>query len=130
LCAAGACVLLLAIGLPVLLTAAYQEAFTARVVDLRHWLLPLASLLLALCGYLAGAYAMLAPRRYSVAVVVLPMLFLFARADGTMALALQLVVLAWLALLVAIAFKSDLDQAPRHPGAEVATALAFSAVVS
>src|SRR5690606_40308535 len=51
LCAAGACVLLLAIGLPVLLTAAYQEAFTARVVDLRHWLLPLASLLLALCGY-------------------------------------------------------------------------------
>ena len=123
LCAAGGCVLLLAVALPVLLTAAYQEAFTARVVDLRHWLLPLASLLLALCGYLAGAYAMLAPRRYSVAVVVLPMLFLFARADGTMALALQLVVLAYLAVLVAIAFKPDLDQAPRHPGAVVATAL-------
>src|SRR5690606_39604163 len=51
LCAAGACVLLLAIGLPVLLAAAYQVAFTARVVDMRHWLLPLSSLLLALCGY-------------------------------------------------------------------------------
>ena len=123
LCAAGACVLLVAIALPVVLTAAYQELFTARVVDLRHWLLALASLLLAVCGYLAGCYAMLAPRRYSVAVVVLPMLFLFAQADGVMALAVQAVVLAYLVVLVAIAFKPDLDQAPRRPGAVVATAL-------
>ena len=82
LCSAGAGVLLLVVGLPVLLIAGYQEAFTARVVDLRHWLLPLAALLVACCGYLAGAYAMLANRRYSAAIVVLPVLLLFASASG------------------------------------------------
>src|SRR3546814_3120097 len=44
LCAAGAGVLLLAVALPVALIAIYQETLTARVVDMRHWLLPLASL--------------------------------------------------------------------------------------
>src|SRR5690606_31293319 len=85
LCAAGVCAVLVAVALPVALIAAYQAAMTARIVDLRHWLLPVASLLLATCGYLAGAYAVLAPWRYSSAVVVLPTLFLFAHAHGVMA---------------------------------------------
>lgn len=120
---AGAVVLLLAVALPIALIASYQETLTARVVDLRHWLLPLAAFLLALCGYLAGAYAMLANRRYSVAVVMLPTLFLFAQAVGIAAIAVQLTVLMYLVVLVGIAFRPDLGEAPRGVGAVVATAL-------
>lgn len=123
LCGAGAAVLLLAIALPIALIATYQETLTARVVDMRHWLLPVAALLLALCGYFAGAYAMLANRRYSVAVVMLPTLFLFAQADGVAAIAVQLVVLLSLVVLVGIAFKPDLGEPPRGFGPVVATAL-------
>ena len=123
LCAAGAVVCLLAIALPIVLVATYQETLTARVVDLRHWLLPIAALLLALCGYLAGAYVMLANRRYSVAVVMLPTLFMFAQADGVAAIAVQLVVLAYLVVLVGIAFKPNLGEPPRGVGPTVASAL-------
>lgn len=127
LCGAGAALLCVAVFLPILLVAGYQELLTARVVDLRHWLLPLAAFLLAVCGYLAGAYAMLANRRWSVAVFLLPTLLLFAQAHGVRALALQLVVLAWLALLVGIAFRPNLGEAPRRPGALLATALPVQA---
>lgn len=123
LCSAGVVVCLLAVALPIALIATYQDTLTARVVDLRHWLLPLAALLLALCGYLAGAYAILANKRYSVAVVMLPALFLFAQADGVAAIAVQLVVLAYLVVLVGIAFKPNLGEPPRGIGPTVATAL-------
>ncbi len=123
LCGAGAVVLLVAVALPIAIIASYQETLTARVVDVRHWLLPVAALLIALCGYLAGAYAMLADRRYSVAVLMLPILFMFAQADGVAAIAVQAVVLLSLVVLVAIAFKPDLGAPPRGVGAVVATAL-------
>ena len=123
LCGAGSVVLALAIALPILAVAGYQEAFTARVVDTRHWLLPLAALLIAACGYLAGAYAMLANRRHSAAAALLPMVFMFSQAPGLAALAVQALVLLALAVLVGIAFKPQLDEAPRHPLAVAATAL-------
>ena len=123
LCGAGAVVVLLAIALPIALIATWQETLTPRVVDVRHWLLPVAALLLALSGYLSGAYAMLADRRYSVAVVMLPVFFTFSQAHGLGALAVQSVVLLVLVVLVAIAFKPDLAAPPRSAGAVVATAL-------
>lgn len=123
LCGGGALLLLAAIALPMLLVAGYQEAFTARVVDLRHWLLPLAAWQVACCGYLAGAYAMLADRRHSAAAGLLPMLLLFAQAHGAAALAVQALVLLALAGLVAIAFKPDLSAPPRGLLRTVATAL-------
>ncbi len=123
LCAAGAVVLAVAIALPILATAGYQEALTARVVDVRHWLLPLAALLIAACGYLAGAYAMLANRRYSAAAALLPAVFMFSHAPGLAALAVQAIVLLALAVLVGIAFKPQLDEPPRRPLAVAATAL-------
>ena len=123
LCGAGAALLALALALPILAVAGYQELLTARVVDLRHWLLPLAALLVACCGYLAGAYAVLANRRYSAAAAMLPAVFLFAHASGFAALAVQVLVLAFLAVLVGIAFKPQLDETPRHPLALAATAL-------
>lgn len=123
LCAAGGALLLVAVALPIVLVATYQETLTARVVDLRHWLLPLAALLIAWCGYLAGAYAMLANRRYSAAVAILPVLFLFSQASGLGFIGMQGVVLLFLAGLVAIAFKPDLSAPPRGLLPMVATAL-------
>ena len=120
---AGGVLLLFAIVLPVVLVAGYQQAFTARVVDLSHWMLPVAALLITCCGYLAGAYAMLANRRYSLAVFMLPNLFLYAYASGAAALAVQGVVLLYLVGLVAAAFKPDLETPPRGTVAVVATAL-------
>lgn len=123
LCGAGGVVLAVAIALPILAVAGYQEALTARVVDARHWLLPVAALLIAACGYLAGAYAMLANRRYSAAAGMLPVVFMFSHAPGVAALAVQAIVLVSLAALVAIAFKPQLDEPPRNPLAVAATAL-------
>lgn len=123
LCGAGGVLLFVAVAVPILVVAGYQETMTARVVDLRHWLLPVAALLIACCGYLAGAYAMLADRRYSAAVFVLPNLFMYAQASGLAMLALQGTVLLVLAGMVAVAFKPDLSAPPRGFAATVATAL-------
>jgi len=121
--AAGALVLLVAVALPIAIIATYQETLTARVVDLRHWLLPVAALLIGLCGYLAGAYAMLPGRRHAWAVFLLPNLLLYAVASGPAMLGLQAVVLLLLAGLVAIAFKPDLGAPPRGFVATATTAL-------
>ncbi len=129
LCGAGGVLLAVAVALPIAAIAVYQEALTARVVDLRHWLLPVAALLIAACGYLAGAYAMLANRRYSAAAALLPAAFMFSHAPGAGALAVQAIVLLSLAVLVGIAFKPQLDQPPRHPLAVAATALPVQVAV-
>ncbi len=124
---AGAMLLFVAVALPIALVALYQDSMTARVVDLRHWLLPLAAWLIALIGYVAGCHAMVANRRYSFAVVVLPVLLMFAQASGLAMLALQLTILAFLVVLVAIAFRPDPLLPPRRFAAAVATALPVQA---
>lgn len=120
---AGAVVLLLAVALPIVLVAMYQETLTPRVVDLRHWLLPVAGCLIALSGYLAGAYAMVGDRRYSFAGFLLPNLFMYSQASGIAMLGVQLVAIAFLAVLLAIAFKPDPTAASRNPLAVLAVAL-------
>ncbi len=121
----GACavLLLVAAALPIVVVAFYQDTMTARVVDVRHWMLPLASWLLAVCGYVCGAYAMVANRRYSFAIAILPAIFMFAIATGWAAIAVQVVVLAYLLVLLAIAFRADPAQPAQHPAAMIATAL-------
>jgi hypothetical protein len=113
-----AAALLLAVGvlLPMLVVAGWQEAMTARVVDTRHLWLAFSGWLVAMCGYLAGAYAMLANRRYAVAGFIFLAGLCVAAASGLAAIAVQLIALAWLAAMVLVSFKPDLLAAPRGAG--------------
>ncbi len=120
---AGAVLLFVAAALPIALVALYQDTMTARVVDLRHWMMPIAGWLIALIGYAAGAYAMIGNRRHSFAVLVLPMLLMFAQASGVAMLGLQVTLLAVLVGLVAIVFRPDPVAVPRSFAATAATAL-------
>ena len=120
---AGTLLLLLAVAVPIALVAMYQETMTARVVDLRHWLLPLAAWLIAGSGYLAGAYAMVGNRRYSFAAFLVPNLFMYSQASGIAMLGVQLVAIAFLMVLLAIAFKPDPAAQSRNPVAVLAVAL-------
>ncbi len=120
---AGCLTLVLAIAVPILLIAAGQAGMTARVVDLRHWLLPLAASFIAVCGYLAGGLAMLGNRRWSACGLVFLMLLVVAEASGWMVLLVQALATLWLAVLVAIAFKPDLAAPPRSALGMAAMAL-------
>ena len=112
---AAALLLLVGVLLPLLAIAGWQEAMTARPLDTRHLWLLLSAWLLSVCGYLAGAYALVANRRYSIAGFILLVGLCFASATGLSAIALQLLVLAWLAAMVLVAFRPDATAPPRGP---------------
>jgi hypothetical protein len=126
---AGLAWLAVAVALPVLLAAAYQAGLTARVVDLRHWLLPLAAWSLAACGYLAGACCMLGRPRSAVAALVLLLVPLASQASGAWALLMQVFAMAWLAAMAVASFKPDLSAPPRSLGATVLLALPLQMAV-
>jgi len=112
---AGAAMLLLAIAvlLPLLIVITAQSTLTARVVDLRHWGLPLAAWTIACICYLAAACAMLAPRRLALFALVPISVLLFSKTSGIWALLLQSLVLVWLGAMLAALFKPDLSAPPR-----------------
>ncbi|MGH8075926.1 MAG: hypothetical protein ACREPE_01185 [Lysobacter sp.] len=119
---AGAALLAVAILLPMVVVATWQEVMTARVVDTRHLLLVLSALLVALCGYLAGGCTMLGNKRYSACALVFLLLLFFSNATGLGAIAVQLLVLVWLATMIVFAFKPDLAEPPRRAAGVIATA--------
>ena len=111
---AAAALLLVGVLLPMLAIAGWQEGMTARPLDTRHLWLALSGWLVSLCGYLAGAYALLANRRHSIAGFILLAGLCFASASGLAAIAVQLIVLAWLVAMVLVAFKPDATAPPRN----------------
>jgi hypothetical protein len=111
---AGAALLALGVLLPLLAIAGWQEAMTARVLDTRHLWLAFSAWLVSLCGYLAGAYALIANRRYAIASFIVLAGLCFASASGLAAIAVQLISLAWLAAMVLVAFRPDASAPPRH----------------
>ena len=121
--AAGAVLLTIAIALPTLTIAIWQKTMTARVLDTRHLWLLLSALLIAWCGYLAGGYAMLGHKRYGASALVFLALLMASNAVGLGAIVLQLLVLAWLAIMIVSAFKPDLSSPPQNVVGIVATAL-------
>lgn len=120
---AAAALLAVAVALPIALIALWQDAMTPRVVDLRHWLLALAALQIAIVGYLVGAYAMLGERRYGYSGLVFPLLLIAAAANGFGALALQALAIAWLIAMVLATFKPELEAPPRSALGAIAVAL-------
>ena len=122
---AGAAMLLLAIAvlLPLLMVIAAQSTLTARVVDLRHWGLPIAAWAIACASYFAAACAMLAPRRLALFALVPISVLMISDASGIWALVVQALVLAWLAGLLACVFKPDLGAPPRPALGELLLAL-------
>jgi len=129
LLAAGALALLIAVLLPIALVLAWQAWGTARVAETRHGVLALAAVLLGAGGYLAGAYAALANRRYAVAGLVPIAWIVFAQAGGVAALLVQGIACAWLFAMVLIAFRPDLGEPPRSALATAVTALTVQASV-
>lgn len=109
---AALALLAIAVALPILVVAGWQESGTARVVDLRHWALPLAAWLVAGCAYLAGAFASLRGARLAGAAIVLVFWLLASDAVGPGFLAVALIALAWLAWLLRGAFQPDLAAMP------------------
>jgi hypothetical protein len=111
---AAAALLLAGVLLPLLAIAGWQEGMTARPLDARHLWLVLSAWLVSVCGYLAGAYALLANRRYAIAGFILLAGLCFAAASGLAAIAVQLIVLAWLVAMVLVAFRPDASAPPRN----------------
>lgn len=125
LLAASALLLFVAIVLPLLLTIIGADALTARSVDLRHYLMPVAAFAVAFACYLVGAYAMLAPTRLAAVALVLPALAFVTEASGLSVLLMLGVSIAWLAYVAYRAFKPDLASFPKPPLATTATAGLF-----
>lgn len=97
--------LLLVIAVPLLLVAGWQMITTPLPIDHRHLLMIVAAVLLAACGYLAGACLALAERRYGWCALVLLAPLPVSAASGANALLLQLLVLAWLYALLLVVFR-------------------------
>jgi hypothetical protein len=129
LAAAAAVLLAVAVALPLLLVALWQHALTPRVVDLRHWLLPLSGALIATAAYLAGAFCSLRGWRWAGASLILLVWLLVSRAYGVGMIAIELIVLAWLAVLLRVAFVADLDAPPRGVFATAAVAVPLQVAV-
>lgn len=119
---ASALLLFVVIVLPLLLTIGGADAWSARTVDLRHYLLPVAAFGIAFACYLAGVFAMLAPTRLAAVALVLPALAFITEASGLTVLLLLAAAIAWLAFAATRAFKSDRSSFPGRPLAATATA--------
>lgn len=118
---ASALLIVLAVGVPALLTVAGIDALSARTVDARHYAMVLELVLLTIIAWLAGSYVILNGRRTAIVVLVLPYLLLAHSASVYMMLAPTVLCLVLLAFIAYGTFKPD-RAAPPSGTALVATA--------
>lgn len=129
LSAAGALWVVLAVGVPLLLLVLGQDILTSRVVDLRHYGLPWAAVQVAVCAYLLGGYAMLAPRGAGIAGFAVLFVLAGTRAQGVVVLLMQFVcVLVALGLLLS-AWRPDHHTPPASPWQRVLIALPIALAI-
>jgi hypothetical protein len=126
---ASAALLSLAVLLPLLVIAGWQDVLSTRVFDMRHWLLPLSAWLIAFFSYLIGSYCMLAGRRYAAGALAFLLVLATIGTTGTAAVAMQALLVLWLVAMVFVAFKPDLGQTPQSAPAIVLTALPLQLAV-
>jgi hypothetical protein len=122
---ASALLLFVVIVLPLLLTIGGADAGTARTVDLRHYLLPVAAFGIAFACYLAGVFAMLAPTRLAAVALVLPAMAFITEANGFTVLLMLGATIAWLAFAATRTFKPDRSTFASKPLAATATGALF-----
>lgn len=107
---AGLLVLSLAFILPLLLNLVLATQYVDRVVDSRHWVLPLSALLVCAACYFSGLLIRLSAAYWTALLLPALGMLWFAPAMGNAALILQAVAaLALWALCVAV-FQADRDQ--------------------
>jgi hypothetical protein len=97
----------LAMALPLFVTLALQDRFTARVVDVRHYAGAAYLALSTVSAWLAGAYIMLHRSRWAFVILVLPVLLTMHLATYATMLALALVCNALLLFLVYTVFRPN-----------------------
>jgi len=121
--AASLCLVLLAIGLPLLLAVGATDLLSARTVDSRHYTMVLFVVVFCLNAWLAGAYVMLRGRVSAVVVVLLPALLMGRLAAGSGLLLPSAVCTLLLASLALGAFKPERTAPPRRWPALLAAGL-------
>ncbi len=121
----GASVLLivLAVGLPALVALVCTERYTARVVDLRHYLLAAHLVLMSVTGWLAGTAIILSRARMAFTVLALPLVMLSYLANGVTLLLPAFACVAILAVVAYASFKPDRHAPPASVGLTVAMAV-------
>jgi len=120
---ASSCLILLAIGLPLLLAVGLTDVLSTRTVDARHYTMVLFVVLFCLNGWLAGAYVMLNGRLSATVVVLLPVLLMGRLAAGADLLLPGAICTALLAGLALGAFKPERTAPPRRLPALLAAGL-------
>ncbi|MEJ7806322.1 MAG: hypothetical protein WKG03_10435, partial [Telluria sp.] len=118
---ASGALIVLAVGLPALLTVLATDWLSTRVVDVRHYLLVLELVLLTMTAWLAGSYVILSGRRTAIVVLLLPLLMMGHLASGFVMLMPSAVCLALLVYIAYQTFKPD-RTAPPSGAALAATA--------
>lgn len=109
---ASAAIIIVAVGLPALLTVLASDWLTQRSVDLRHYLAVPYLVLVASSGWLIASAMLLLPGRFGVLVLVLPGLLLLHDAPAWQLLLAAAACVVLLALIVYGAFQPDRRAAP------------------
>jgi hypothetical protein len=112
LAGAAGCVILLAIGLPLLATAVFLDLFTERLIEWRHYATLAQLLLLAAMVWAAGCHVMLFRNSAGIAILLVLYLLFGRRAALTVLLPLAVACVALLLWFAAGSFRPD----RRHDG--------------